>query len=35
MTGTPRIPESDHAKAGLALVDEARDRLAAYNRSRA
>lgn len=26
---------SDHAKAGLALVDEARDRLAAYNMSRA
>ena len=28
-------PTSDHARAGLALVDEARDRLAAYNRSRA
>ena len=28
-------PESDHAKAGLALVGEARDRLAAYRASRA
>ena len=28
-------PASDHAKAGLALFDEAKDRLAAYQRSRA
>ena len=28
-------PNSDHAKAGLALVDEAKERLAAYNASRA
>ena len=28
-------PNSDHAKAGLALAGEARDRLAAYKASRA